>query len=201
MSAGARIAFALLVCATFAAFFAAQELKSTPPRVQDLTATAVFSPNRDGRKDRARVAFRLKKTDDLRATVVDRGGDGVRVLLDRRIRAGRLLRLVWDGRGGDERMQPDGTYRIRLTLRREGRSIILPRNIVKDTVPPAVRVTSIGPLNDPVPRPEVLPRPDGKPATVSFQAPEGGEGRPKRRKEVLVFRTDVTRRARSSTSR
>ena len=185
MSGAARIAFALLVCATFAAFFAAQELKSTPPRVQDLTATTVFSPNRDGRKDRARVAFRLKRTDDVRATVIDRAGEGVRVLADRRVRAGRLLRLVWDGRGGDERMQPDGTYRIRLSLRREGRSIILPRNIIKDTEPPAVRVTSIGPQRDTVPRPELLPRVDGRPAVVSFQAPD-------RRKEVLVYRTDVT---------
>jgi hypothetical protein len=183
VSAGARIAFALLVSATFAAFFAAQELKSTPPRVQDLTATGVFSPNRDGRKDRARVALRLKRTDDVRATVIDRDGEGVRVLADRRVRAGRLLRLVWDGRGGDERMQPDGTYRIRLNLRREGRSIILPRNIVKDTLPPEVRVTSIGPQDDP--GPELLPRRDRKPATVSFQAPD-------RRKEVLVLRTDVT---------
>ena len=52
MTATARIAFALLVGATFAAFFAAQELKTTPPNVQDVRATRVFSPNRDGRNDR-----------------------------------------------------------------------------------------------------------------------------------------------------
>ena len=186
MSAAARIAFALLVCATFAAFFAAQELKSQPPRVQDLKAFGFFSPNSDGRFDRARISFFLKRSDDVTATVVDRGDDRVRVLAsDRRTPAGQRIRLVWDGRLADGRMAPDGTYRIRLNLRREGRAIILPRNVVKDTEPPRVRVTSIGPQQDKVPRPELLPRPDGDPARVSFQAPQ-------RRREVLVYRTDVT---------
>ncbi|MEA2220548.1 MAG: hypothetical protein QOJ35_3174, partial [Solirubrobacteraceae bacterium] len=57
--------------------------------------------------------------------------------------------------------------------------------VVKDTRPPNVRVTSIGPQRDTVPRPELLPRADGKPARVSFQAPA-------HHKEVLVYRTDVT---------
>jgi flagellar hook assembly protein FlgD len=182
----ARFCFALLVCATFAAFFAAQELKSTPPRVQDLHVFPFFSPNRDGRFDRARASFVLKRTDAVTVTVVDRAGDPIRVLRsDRRLAAGKRLRVVWDGRRADGSMVPDGTYRIRLNLRREGRAVMLPRNIIKDTVPPEVRVTSIGPQVDKVPRPELLPRADGKPARVSIQAPD-------RRKEVLVYRTDVT---------
>ncbi|HWI07090.1 MAG TPA: hypothetical protein VNT54_06200, partial [Solirubrobacteraceae bacterium] len=63
MTAIARIVFALLVGATFAAFFVAQELKSTPPRVE-FTVTPFFSPNSDGRFDRARIAFTLKRPDD-----------------------------------------------------------------------------------------------------------------------------------------
>jgi hypothetical protein len=184
VSAAARIAFALLVCATFAAFFAAQELKSTPPRVQHLQVTGFFSPNRDGRFDRARASFVLKRSDDVTATVVDHAGDDVRVLVpDRRLAAGRRMRLVWDGRLGDHRLAPDGTYRIRLNLRRQGRAVLLPRNIVKDTRPPRVLVTSIGPQRDRVPRPELLPRADGRPARVSFQAPD-------RHEELLVYRTD-----------
>ena len=185
MTAAARLAFALLVCATFAAFFAAQELKSTPPLVQDVKVFPFFSPNGDGRFDRLRASFVLKRTDIVTATIVDRAGDNVRVLAaDRRLRAGRRMRVLWDGRvpGGTA---PDGTYRIRLNLRRQGRAVTLQRNIVKDTVAPAVRVTSIGPEPDRVPRPELLPRADRKPARVSFQAPA-------RRREVLVFRTDVS---------
>jgi hypothetical protein len=83
---------------------------------------------------------------------------------------------------------PDGTYRIRLNLRRQGRAVVLPRNIVKDTKPPVVRVTSIAPQKDTVPRPEQLPRADGKPARVSFQAPQGRGSH----KEILVYRTDVS---------
>ncbi|MEA2187484.1 MAG: hypothetical protein QOK16_2495, partial [Solirubrobacteraceae bacterium] len=75
MTAPARIAFAVLVAATFAAFFVAQKLKSTPPRVQDLKVREFFSPNHDGRFDRTRVSFILKRADDITATVVDREGD------------------------------------------------------------------------------------------------------------------------------
>src|SRR3978361_983811 len=138
MSAAARIAFTLLVCATFAAFFAAQELKSKPPRIQALTVDPIFSPNQDGRKERARLSFVLERTDAVTATVVDRDGDTVRVLASRRgMKAAVKQRLVWDGRLANGRMAPDGTYRVRLNLRRQGRAVQLPRNIVKDTTPPA----------------------------------------------------------------
>jgi hypothetical protein len=198
MTAAARLAFALLVCATFAAFFAAQELKSKPPRVQDLSVDPVFSPNKDGRKERARLSFVLERTDEVTATVVDRDGDTVRVLeSDRRMKAGVKQRLVWDGRLADRRMAPDGTYRVRLNLRRQGRAVQLPRNILKDTTPPAVIVSSIGPSKDKVPQPELLPNIAGKPAVVHFRAPfcppESATGRAcDRHIEVLVYRTDVT---------
>jgi hypothetical protein len=184
-STTARTGFALLVLATFAAFFVAQELKSTPPLVQDLKVTPFFSPNRDGRFDRARASFVLKRTDDVTVHVIDRDGDVVRELADnRRLPVGRRMNIVWDGRAADGRVVPDGTYRVRASLRRQGRSVTLPRNIRKDTEPPDIVVTSIGPLRDKVPRPEIIPNAAGEPARVSFQA--AGH-----RKEVLVYRTDV----------
>ena len=183
MTTTARIAFAVLVCATFAAFFVAQELKSSPPRVQQLTVTPRFSPNEDGRFDRARASFVLKRSDIVTATIVDRDGEAVRVLADdRRLRAGQRIRLAWDGTTTKRRTVPDGVYRIRVNLRREGRSIVLPRNIEKDTTPPKVLVTAIGPVNKP--GAELLPTDSGKPARVTFQAPG-------RRKELQVLRTDV----------
>jgi hypothetical protein len=185
VTTAARIAFALLVCATVGAFFFAQELKSTPPLVQDLKVTPFFSPNRDGRFDRARASFVLKRSDDVTVTVIDRAGDRVRELADnRRVPVGRRMNIVWDGRAADGRTVPDGIYRIRASLRRQGRSVTLPRNIRKDTRPPDVLVTSIGPLRDKLPRPELVPSVEGEPARVSFQA--AGH-----RKEVLVYRTDV----------
>jgi hypothetical protein len=178
----ARLAFALLVVATFAAFFVAQELKTTPPNVQDVRATDFFSPNRDGRFDRMTMSFFLKRTDDVTATVLNRAGDEIRVLAERRLPAGQRMRLRWDGTNSHGRAVPDGVYRIRLNLRRQGRAVLIPRNIDKDTTPPSIAVTSIGPAK--VPGPELLPRTDGAPAVVHFRAPG-------RHKEVLVFRTDV----------
>jgi hypothetical protein len=185
VTAAARIAFALLVGATFAAFFVAQELKSTPPLVQDVKVTPFFSPNGDGRFDRARASFVLKRGDDVTVSVIDHDGDVVRELADnRRLPVGRRMSIVWDGRAADGRMAADAVYRIRASLRRQGRSVTLPRNIRKDIEPPDIVVTSIGPLRDRVPRPELLPNAEREPARVSFQA--AGH-----RKEVLVYRTDV----------
>ncbi|MEA2143799.1 MAG: hypothetical protein QOI64_2229, partial [Solirubrobacteraceae bacterium] len=161
MTATARIAFALLVGATFAAFLVAQELKTTPPNVQDVRATEFFSPNRDGRFDRMRMSFFLKRTDDVTATVLNRAGDEIRVLAERRLRAGQRMRVVWDGTDARHRAVPDGIYRIRLNLRRQGRAVLIPRNIDKDTKPPEIVVTAIGPAR--VPGAELLPRTDGKP--------------------------------------
>ncbi len=184
MTTTARIAFAVLVCATFGAFFAAQELKTRPPEVQDVTRLSpYFSPNRDGRFDRARISFRLKQTDDVTATVVNRDGDTVTTLVDdRTLPAGRRLRLVWDGTDARRRTVPDGTYRIRLNLRRQGRAVLIPRNVIKDTKPPEVVVDSIGPAK--TVGPELLPNAAGEPATVNFSAPG-------RHKEIVVYRTDV----------
>ncbi|MBW3653882.1 MAG: hypothetical protein KY433_09885, partial [Actinobacteria bacterium] len=182
MTATARIVFAVLVGATFGAFFAAQELKSMPPRVA-FTMTPFFSPNSDGRFDRARLTFSLKRADDVTVSVITPDGDAVRRLVDdRRVRAGQQVRVRWDGRTADGRLVPDGAYSVRLHLRRQARAILLPRTIDKDTTPPRIRVTSIGPVQ--TPGPELLPTDDGEPARVSFQA----RGR---RKEVLVYRTDV----------
>jgi hypothetical protein len=79
---------------------------------------------------------------------------------------------------------PDGVYRFRLALRRQNRSVTLPRNIRKDTQAPKIVVTSIGPLRDKLPRPELFPNAEGKPLHVSFRA--AGH-----HKEALVYRTDV----------
>jgi hypothetical protein len=57
-----RGVFALLVAATFGAFFLAQRLKNGPTAIQSLTARPYFSPNGDGRLDEARWSFRSART-------------------------------------------------------------------------------------------------------------------------------------------
>jgi hypothetical protein len=182
----AGIAFATLVVATFGAFFITQRLKREPGVLGQVRATPFFSPNQDGRFDRARIGFLLQEPDDVTVTVVDRDDQPVRRLArNEPLEAFRQLRLVWDGRDDEGRRAPDGVYRARVGLRRQGRSVLLPRNIRLDTTPPRPRVLSIGPERTALPRPELLPRRDGRPARVRLFLPG-------RRARVLVYRTDVT---------
>lgn len=182
MTRVAQVAFALLVVATFGAFFVAQRLKATPSLVLEAKARPLFSPNQDGRKDRARWSFMLKRDDQMSVRVVDEDGDAVRTLADGRdTEAYTRQRFEWDGTTDEGAMAPDGTYRLRLSLRRQGRSITIAA-VKKDTTPPSPEVVSIGPEDDP--GPEVLPRADDDPAQVRVSVP--GTNR-----EVEVWRTDV----------
>jgi hypothetical protein len=166
----AAVVFGTLVIATFGAFFVAQRLKNAPSIVQQFKRTPVFSPNHDGRKDRAYVSFKLKRTDDVTVSVIDHEGDEVRVLADdQRIPAYTPTRFVWDGRTDAGALAPDGSYRIRITLRREGRSVTVALIIRLDLTPPRPRVVSIGPAKDF--GPELLPLADGGEADVHLLAP------------------------------
>ena len=169
----AQVVFGVLVVSAFAAFFVAQGLKSSPSVVQAFKVKyPVVSPNGDGRLDRQRVTFRLKRADTVDVAIVDDQGDAVRELAsDRRLEAYRQLlpSLSWDGLDDDGRPVPDGAYRVRVTLRGEGRSVIVPRSFRVDRTAPAPRILSIGP--DAGRGPELLPHPDGAPARIRLNAP------------------------------
>jgi flagellar hook assembly protein FlgD len=161
-------AFAVLVIATFGAFFVAQRLKNAPPVLSRLTVFPYFSPNGDGRYDVARVSFKVKKTDDVSVSVLDSSGDEVRELMgSRRVLSSELVRLKWDGRTDDGAHAPDGRYRYRITLQHEGRSVVPATSVRLDTTPPRPRVTSIGPSQ--AFGPELLP--NGGTAEVHLEAP------------------------------
>ena len=79
MTRAAQVVFAVLVLAAFGAFFAAQELKTSPSVVQRfMLKYPVISPNGDGRLDRQRVTFRLKRADTVDVAIVDDRGEAVR---------------------------------------------------------------------------------------------------------------------------
>jgi hypothetical protein len=65
-------------------------------------------------------------------------------------------------------------------LRKAGRSVTSPRSVLLDTTPPQPRVLEVGPETGP--GPELLPRPDGQPVQIKFEAP--GE-----KAEVDIWRT------------
>jgi flagellar hook assembly protein FlgD len=162
--------FAVLVLATFAAFFVAQRLKNAPPVLGQIGVRGVFSPNGDGRFDVTRLTFRVKETDEVSVAVLDVNGDEVRELLSgRHVTKGTLVRLKWDGRTDAGRRAPDGRYRYRITLQHKGRSVVLANSVRIDTTPPRPLVTSIGPSREP--GPELLPTQEGGDAVVHLQAP------------------------------
>jgi hypothetical protein len=178
--------FAALVLATFGAFFAAQRLKATPSVVGEFRHNPFFSPNHDGRFDRATVRFEVRKRGRVSLAVVDADGDVVRELIDDdTFLPYREIRARWDGTDEDGARAPDGVYRYRITLPDQGRNVVIPESVRLDTTPPTPRVISIGPAKDKVPRPELLPVPGGGEAVVHFIAPSAKSAR----KKVLLFKT------------
>jgi flagellar hook assembly protein FlgD len=142
----ARAVFVLLVGATVAAFFTAQRLKGEPAVAQVQSLAHVFSPNGDHFKDVNRFFVELRERSDVSVDVVDADGEAVRRLAeDATVSPQVPLRLSWDGRTDAGKRVPDGRYRVRVTLRREGRSVTVPRTTLVDTRPPRPRVRRIVP--------------------------------------------------------
>jgi hypothetical protein len=140
----ARITFLVLVGATFAAFFVAQRLKSSPPVIRVAKLDRAFSPARRPNK----FSVTLKVADDVTVDVVNLDGDRVKRLADAvRVAAHRPLRLQWDGTRDDGTRAPDGLYRIRVSLRDEGRSTVIQRTMSLDTKPPRSLVCVGAPCN------------------------------------------------------
>ena len=136
MIRAAQWAFAALVVATLGAFFVTQRLKQTPRLVQTLSVTKVYSPKVPYRK--AGIRIRLKRTDDASVSILDEDGNVVRRLArNRRYRAGQAVQLLWNGRDDAGAIVPDGSYRVRVGLRRQGRSVTLVDEVRIDATPPA----------------------------------------------------------------
>jgi len=181
----AGVVFGLLLAASVAAFFLAQRVKSTPSTVARFSVTPPCSPNGDRHDDDCRAAFLLKKPDDVTVRVVNTDQDVVDTLVsDVSLDAFHNMRVLWKGQTPAGARAPDGTYRFQITLRRQGRSILLPRSFRVDTTPPRPIVTSIGPTVDKVPRPELYPNPQGRPLEIHVFNPS-----PRHTTQVMVYRT------------
>ena len=180
--AAAPLAFAALVLATIGAFFVTTRLKRSTPVVEQLTFRRYFSPNGDGRFDAALFAFRLRRTDDVTVSIVNRDGDEIRTLAeDVELRGGRRYRFRWDGRTAAGRVAPDGEYHLQVGLRRQGRTVTSGLKLFLDTVPPRPVVRHVSP--DSI-------SPDGAGRANSARLRFTG---PSRRARLLVYRTDLRR--------
>lgn len=144
----ARVVFALLVVGCFAALLITQRLKHTPTLVQEPKLTPVFAPASSGEVKEEHIAFKLADADDVTVTIESVGGDDVATLVrDLPVRRYKILSLRWNGREGTARhytvvrradgyttllpanrgrLAPPGEYRVRLSLRKQNRSLYLP---------------------------------------------------------------------------
>jgi FlgD Ig-like domain len=179
----AALVFAALVVATVGAFFVTTRLKRSAPAIEQLKFNRHFSPNGDGVLDHALFGFRLRRADEVTVSIVTLGGATVRTLAENvELGKGRRYRFRWDGRTDNGRIAPDGEYRVRVSLRRQGRVAISPRKLFLDTTPPRPFVAYV--------KPSVItpgaPRQRLQGATVRFTGP-------RRRPVLMVYRTDVGR--------
>ena len=142
-----RVVFALLVLVTAGAFVLTQVLKTEMPVVLRFSVAPIyFSPNGDGTRDRVRVGFDLSETAEVSFSIIDMDGNEVRELADDRELAGdKRWRFWWNGRDDDGAVVPDGTYRMRVVRRKEGRRLDSFKEIVVDTKPPRVALRSAEP--------------------------------------------------------
>ncbi len=116
----ARVIFALLVLASFAAFFVTQRLKHTPTVVQEFQLTPFFSPTPQGHLKQEQISFKIAHPDRVTVTIIDLTGDEIATLAKRqRLAAYTHLSLLWSGREGTAgrgRKAPEGEYRVEVDL-------------------------------------------------------------------------------------
>lgn len=137
------LVLALLGC-TAAAFAVTESLKLERSPVFGTAVDKWVAPDSLAHAD-ASIGFRLRKPDRLTVQLVDSGDNIVRTLT-RSVSARRgAQQFTWNGRDDADRVVPDGTYRPRVHLAHEHRTILLPNRIRMDATPPLVRLVSIAP--------------------------------------------------------
>jgi hypothetical protein len=144
----ARAVFALLVLACFAAFFLTQRLKHSPTVIPHFELTPRFSPS--GHIKQEGISFKLTRADAVTVTIIDTNANVVATLVrDRRVPRYKEFSLRWNGRRGTARryqtlstetgrsillpatvgsLAPPGEYRVQVSLREQGRVVVLPRS-------------------------------------------------------------------------
>jgi peptidoglycan/xylan/chitin deacetylase (PgdA/CDA1 family) len=126
-----------LLVATAAAFAITERLKLTPSPIAGTRVTKTFSPVCRCSTNSAIVRFRLRHGGTIVVDVIDANGAFVHELAHRHFRAG-WLSFQWSGRGRSGRMSDDGTYRVRVHLPSDHRTIVFPNTIELDAVAPKI---------------------------------------------------------------
>ena len=142
--AAAVVAVALLG-GSAAAFAFTEHLKLEKSPVYRTRVGKQLGPNCHCQYRKIPIQFTLRKRDRLSVVVVDSDGKVVRTLLmSTPVRAGRQ-RFGWDGRDDSGQVVPAGTYKPRLHLANEHRTILMPNPINVDPTAPTISLVSLAP--------------------------------------------------------
>ena len=119
--------------------------------VLGVRVTPTFSPIGSGPRT-ASVSFWLKRDDTVAVAVVDDRGDEVVTLAgSRSVNRRTRTSFEWDGNSQDGKPAPDGWYRFRIGLARQGRSLTVPNGVRLDTKPAVPVVKQVDPAHSPGP--------------------------------------------------
>ncbi len=125
-----------------AVFLTPYAFPSPPPIVRGFTATSLFSPNGDGIRDVARIAFRMNEAGQADVTIQERVTSRVlRTLHTGDLPVG-IARFTWDGRDDQGRPLPDGDYSVSLQARSGKKTHNVSRVINIDRTPPRLGAVS-----------------------------------------------------------
>jgi hypothetical protein len=144
----ARILPTLLVLSllggTAAAFAVTEGLKLEKSAITNTKVSKIVAPD-SGSNSTAAIGFLLRKPDRLTVEIVNGSGEVVRTLARSKPARRGTQQFIWNGRDDAGRVVPDGTYRPRVHLAREHRTILLPNPIRMDATSPLVRLVSVVP--------------------------------------------------------
>lgn len=135
----------MLLVGAVAAFSYTEKLKLTRSPVGVARFDRWISPECECPQASARLSFLLRKPQRIDVDVVDADGGRVRTLATgERLPAGRVA-YSWDGRDDGGKVVADGRYRVRVRLRDDRRTIVVPVEVRVDTRPPRVSRVRVSP--------------------------------------------------------
>lgn len=137
------VVLALLGC-TAAAFAVTESLKLERSPISKTQVSKWIAPDSLSNRTAA-IGFLLRKPDRLTVEIVNGSGNVVRTLARGKAARAGTQQFAWDGRDDAHEVVPDGTYRPRIHLAREHRTILMPNPIRMDATPPVIRLVSVTP--------------------------------------------------------
>jgi hypothetical protein len=134
-----------LLGATAAAFAVTERLKLERSPVTGTRVDRVFSPVCECARDVAVISIVLRRRETVTLDVLNRDGQSIRTIVRNRPEPAGRVSYTWDGRDNLDRIVPEGVYRPRVQLERNGRTIVLPNPIRVDTTAPVITLVRVFP--------------------------------------------------------